>query len=297
MNGKFVPFKQAKVHILTHALHYGTAIFEGIRCYPTIRGPVIFRLRDHLARLYRGMKIYDIHIPYTMEQLERATIQLIKMDKVDRAYIRPIVYLGYKLIGLTTRGAPVEVAIIAVHFDHYFSEEVRKKGLRCKISTWTRQFQQALSPHVKASANYLNSILAKVEAEREGYDEAIMLTHEGHVSEGSGENIFIVRKGKLITPPFSDDILGGITRESVIQMAREMGIEAEEKIILRDELYTADEVFLTGTAAEILHVREIDGIRIADGKAGPITRRLQETFQRIVRAEESAYLPWLTWVK
>lgn len=297
MNGRFVPFRQARVHVLTHALHYGTAIFEGIRCYATPQGPAVFRLRDHLARLYRGAKVYGIRIPYTIEKLERATLRLIKVNKTDRAYIRPIVYMGYKEIGLSMDRAPVDVAVIAVRFDRYFSSAQQRRGLRCRISTWTRQLQQALSPHVKASANYLNSTLAKMEAEREGYDEAIMLNHEGHVSEGTGENIFIARKGKLITPPFYDDILGGVTRESVIEMARDMELVVEEKSILRDELYTADEVFLTGTAAEILHVQSVDKIRIGNGKAGPITRALQEKFRRVVRGEDVRYRKWLTPVR
>ena len=297
MNGKFIPYWEGKVHLLTHALHYGSGLFEGIRCYPTKNGPAIFRLRDHLARLYRGAKIYYFKIPYTLPQLEKATMQLIKINKTNQAYIRPLVFVGYKSVGLSPKGGKINVALIAVRFDRYFSPAAQKHGLRCCISTWSRQIQQALSPHVKATANYLNSILAKTEAERGGYDEAIMLTHEGHVSEGSGENLFIVRKGKLITPPFYDDILGGITRESVIQIARDMGYVVEEKTILRDELYTADEVFLTGTAAEVLHVQSIDKIKIGNGKVGPITRKLQSTFHRIVQGEEPRYAQWLTFVK
>jgi len=190
----------------------------------------------------------------------------------------------------------VETAIAAVRFDRYFSPAIQRLGVRCKVSTWTRQLPNALSPHVKATANYLNSVLAKAEAEREGYDEAILLSHEGNVSEASGENVFIARKGKLITPPFSDGILGGVTRESVIQIAKDAGIVVEEKSILRDELYTADEVFLTGTAAEIQHVRSVDGTTIARGKAGPITSMLQRKFHMIVHGEDKNYSKWLTLV-
>ncbi len=299
MDGKIVAWPDAKVHVLTHALHYATAIFEGIRCYSTRRGPSVFRLTDHLARLYRGAKVYHIEIPYKLEQLRSATFKLIKENKIDHCYVRPIVYLGYKKIGLSMKGAPVQVAVIPVRFDHYFDEKLAKRGLHCKISSWSRLSITALSPHVKASANYLNSVLAKAEAEREGYNEAIMLTEQGHVSEGTGENIFIVRKGKLITPPFYDDILGGITRESIIEIARDIGYVVEEKSILRDELYTADEVFLTGTAAEVIHVSKIDDITIGNGKKGPgpITSKVQSVFYKAARGELPKYEKWLEFVK
>lgn len=297
MNGKLVPFAQAKVHVLTHALHYGSGLFEGMRCYATKKGPAIFRLHEHMSRLYRGAKVYGFNVPYTQKQLEQAVVKLIKINKTDRAYIRPLIYLGYKSVGISMKGAPVDVALIAVRFDQYFPASVQKAGLRCKVSTWSRQSHQALSPHVKATANYMNSILAKTEAEREGYDEAIMLTTRGRVSEGSGENLFIVRKGKLITPPSYDDILLGITRDSIIQIAKNMDIPVQEKSILRDELYTADEVFLTGTAAEVLHVQSIDKIKIGNGKIGPITKKLQEKYHSIIRAKELRYIRWLTFIK
>ncbi len=296
MDARIVAWKDANVHILTHALHYATAMFEGIRCYATKRGPAVFRLTDHLARLYRGAKVYQFQIPYKLEQLRAATFKIIKANKVDHCYIRPLVYLGYKKIGLSMKGAPVQVAIIPVSFDHYFDEKKAQRGLHCAISSWTRLSITALSPHVKASANYLNSVLAKAEAEREGYDEAILLTEEGHVSEASSENIFIVRKGKLITPPFYDDILGGITRECIIEIARDLGYVVEEKSILRDELYTADEVFLTGTAAEVVHVNKIDGISIGNGKKGPITTSMQTAFYQAARGESSKYEKWLEYV-
>ncbi len=297
MDGKLVPWKKAQVHVLTHALHYGTGIFEGIRCYKARKGPAVFRLTDHLARLYRGAKIYHIEIPYLLEELRKATFKLIKANKTDHCYLRPLVYLGYKKIGLSMKGAPVKVALIPVSFDHYFNEALALRGLTCMVSTWKRLSTTALSPHVKATANYLNSVLAKDEAERSGYNEAIMLTDQGHVSEGSGENIFIARKGKLITPPFYDGILGGITRECVIEIARDAGYAVEEKSILRDELYTADEVFLTGTAAEVIHVQKIDGIAIGSGRRGPITATIQHIFRKAVAGEDSRYEKWVEYVK
>jgi len=297
MDDKIVAWKDANVHILTHALHYATAIFEGIRCYATKRGPAVFRLTDHLARLYRGAKVYQFVIPYKLEQLRSATFKIIKTNNVDHCYIRPLVYLGYKKLGLSMKGAPVHVAIIPVRFDHYFDAKKAQRGLHCSISSWTRLSITALSPHVKASANYLNSVLAKAEAEREGYDEAILLTEEGHVSEASSENIFIARKGKLITPPFYDDILGGITRECIIEIARDLGYVVEEKSILRDELYTADEVFLTGTAAEVIHVAQIDGIKIGNGRKGPITSAVQDAFYKAARGGLVKYEKWLEYVR
>lgn len=297
MDGKVVAWKDARVHVLTHALHYATAIFEGIRCYSTKNGPAVFRLTDHLARLYRGAKSYHIKVPYTLEQLRAATFKTIRANRIDHCYLRPLVYLGYKKIGLSIKGVPVQVAIIPIKFDHYFDAKISRQGLHCGISSWTRLSMTAFSPHVKASANYLNSVLAKAEAEREGYDEAVLLTEEGHVSECSAENIFIARKGKLITPPFYDDILGGVTRECIIEIARDLGYTVEEKSILRDELYTADEVFLTGTAAEVIHVSRIDDIIIGNGKKGPITSNVQGIFYQAARGEHPNYKKWLEWVR
>lgn len=297
MDGRLVAWKDAKVHVLTHALHYATAIFEGIRCYSTRNGPAVFRLTEHLARLYRGAKSYHIGIPYTLEQLRLATFRLIRANKVDHCYLRPIVYLGYKKIGLGISGVPVQVAIIPVKFDHYFGKKLAQRGLHCNIASWTRLSITAFSPHVKASANYLNSVLAKAEAERAGYDETILLTEEGHVSEGSAENIFIARKGKLITPPFYDDILGGVTRECVMEIARDLGYVVEEKPILRDELYTADEVFLTGTAAGIAYISRVDDVVVGNGRKGSITADVQDVFYKAVRGEHPKYGKWLEWVK
>ncbi len=297
MDGKLVPWKKANIHILTHALHYGTAIFEGLRCYSTNQGPAVFRLSDHIARLYRGAKSYHFDIPYTPEQFKKAVFQTIKANKVDHCYIRPIIYLGYKIIGLSMKDTPIKTAIIPVKFDQYFDPKKAARGLHCHISSWHRISVNQLSPHVKASANYMNSVLAKAEAEREGFDEAIMLTDEGHVSEGTGENIFIARKGKLITPPFYDSVLGGVTRESVIEMARDLGYVVEEKSILRDELDTADEVFMTGTASEINFVSQIDDVVIGTGKKGPITAALQSKFRDIVTGNDSKYKKWLDYVR
>lgn len=297
MDGKLIPWAKAQVHILTHALHYGTAIFEGIRCYSTSNGPAVFRLTDHLARLYRGAKSYHFNIPHSPEQLKKAVFQTIKANKIDHCYIRPIIYLGYKKIGLSMKDVPVKTAIIPINFDYYFNPKKASRGLHCHISSWHRISVNQLSPHVKASANYMNSVLAKAEAEREGFDEAIMLTDEGHVSEGTGENIFIARKGKLITPPFYDSVLGGVTRECMIEIARDLGYTVEEKSILRDELYTADEVFLTGTASEINFVSKIDGVVIGNGKKGKITAVLQEKFHEIVAGKDRKYEKWLEFVR
>ncbi|MDO8554254.1 MAG: branched-chain amino acid transaminase [Candidatus Micrarchaeota archaeon] len=297
MDGKLVPWKKAQVHVLTHALHYGTAIFEGLRCYSTKKGPAVFRLKDHIARLYRGAKSYHFEIPYSQEQFRKAVFQVIKVNKVDHCYIRPIIYLGYKTMGLSMKDVPVKVAIAPVRFDHYFDPKKAERGLHCCISSWHRISVNQLSPHVKASANYMNSVLAKAEAEREGFDEAIMLTDEGHVSEGTGENIFLARKGKLITPPFYDSVLGGVTRESVIEMAKDLGYVVEEKSVLRDELYTADEVFMTGTASEINFISRVDDVTIGKGKKGPITAALQKKFRGIVTGKEPRYEKWLEYVR
>lgn len=297
MNGKIVPWKKAQVHVLTHALHYGTGIFEGLRCYKTKKGPAIFRLTDHLARMYRGAKAYYMDIPYSQEQLKKACCSIVKANKVDHCYIRPLIYRAYSRIGLSIDGIPVHVAIAPINFDHYFDKKKATRGLHCNISSWTRNSVKNMSPHIKATANYLNSVLAKAESIREGFDESIMLSENGHVSEASAENIFIIRKGKIITPPFYDDILGGITRESIIEIARDLGYVVEEKSILRDELLTADEVFLTGTAAEVIHISKIDDVVIGNGKKGPITTHVQEMFFKAARGELPQYYKWLEYVK
>ncbi len=294
INGRYVDWKGAKIHLLTHALHYGTAIFEGMRCYDTAHGPAVFRMREHYERLLHGIKSYEFEIGYSVNQMRKITKDLIKKNRVRSCYIRPICYVGYKTIGIDVRGAPYDFAIIPVPFGKYFGEKF-ETGITCKISSWNRISADILSPHVKASANYLNSVLAKREATDSGYDEAIMLTEEGHVSEGSGENIFIVEDGELSTPPLYDGVLKGITRQSVIELAQEMDIPVKERPLLRDELYTADEVFLTGTAAEITPVIGIDKRKISGGP-GPLTKELRTAFFNVVAGRDERFLKWLDFV-
>ncbi|MBU0591519.1 branched-chain amino acid transaminase [Candidatus Micrarchaeota archaeon] len=294
MDGKLVNWKDANVHVLTHALHYGVGIFEGMRCYNTDKGPAVFRMRDHYQRLINGCKSYQFELKYDLDHLCKATKNLIKVNKLKECYIRPLVFTGYKKIGLDIRGCPFHVSICAIPFGKYFGDKA-EKGIKCGISSWRRMQGNVLSPHVKASANYLNSVLAKKEAIDEGYDEAIMLIENGHVAEGSGENLFIVKDGKLITPPLHDGILAGITRDSLIKVAKEMDIETCERSLLRDELYTADEVFLCGTAAEITPVIQIDHRIISKGP-GPMTKNLRDSFFKIVKGKDGRFVEWLDFV-
>jgi len=291
MNGRYVDWKEAKVHVLTHGLHYATAIFEGMRCYDTPQGPAIFRMKDHYARFLRGAKAYQFEVGYSAEELMKATRKLVRLNKVRSCYIRPICYIGFSSIGISTIGKPYDTAIIPVDFGKYFGAKAQK-GITCMISSWRRISATILSPHVKASANYMNSVLAKREAIDACYDEAIMLSDEGHVSEGTGENLFIVREGRLVTPPLSDGVLSGITRKSIMEIAKDMGIEVEERSILRDELYTAEEMFLCGTAAEITPVLSVDKRRIGR-RPGPITEELRGTFFNIVQGRDERYIKWL----
>jgi branched-chain amino acid aminotransferase len=294
MDGKFVDWKKANVHVLTHGLHYGLAIFEGMRCYSTPDGPAVFRMKDHYQRFRNGCKSYKFSCKYPVGKLCETTRKLIKLNKLKECYIRPITFTGYDRIGLDMTGVPFNFAICAIPFGKYFGEKA-DKGISCGISSWRRMKGSILSPHVKASANYLNSVIAKKEAIDEGYDEAIMLIDNGHVSEGTGENLFIVKDGVLQTPPLSDGILAGITRDSIIHIARELGIPVQERSMLRDELYTADEVFLCGTAAEVTPVIKIDHIPISKGP-GKVTKRLKGTFFNIVRGKDERFVKWLDYL-
>jgi branched-chain amino acid aminotransferase len=293
MNGKFVDWKNAKIHILTHALHYGTAIFEGMRCYDTPQGPAIFRMDDHYKRFFQGSKSYQFDVNFTMDQLKDATRQLVLKNKVRSCYIRPILYVGYASIGISIVDKPFDVAIIPVDFTKYFGDKA--DGISCSISSWRRISANILSPHVKASANYLNSVLAKREALNSGYDEAVMLTQDGHVSEGTGENVFIIQNGVLVTPPLYDGVLAGITRQTVMELAYEMDIPVRERPILRDELYSAEEMFLCGTAAEITPVLNVDQRKIGD-EAGPLTKKIRETYFDVVRGKDERFIRWLDFV-
>lgn len=294
MNGKLVPFKNAKVHVLTHALHYSTAIFEGIRCYTTPRGPMIFRLPEHVDRLFKSAKMYSMKIPYSKIEISDAIIKTVKVNKLKECYIRPIAYYGHGVMGLTPTPNKVEVSIACWEWNIGESSAGKVRGARCKVSSWLRIDSRSQPMQAKAASNYANAALARVEALRDGYDEAIMLNYQGKVSEGSAENIFIVNKGEISTPPLHAGILDGITRDSVIKIARSEGLVVTERNIDREDLYTADEVFMTGTAAEVKSVTEIDNVIIGNGKLGEITQKLQNAFFEASRGRDERFLEWFT---
>lgn len=293
MDGKLVLWDEARIHVLTHSLHYGSGAFEGIRAYETRKGTAVFRLTDHIARLYRSAKIFVIDIPYTPETIVEACKETVRANRLASCYIRPIVFLGYGEMGLNPLNSPVNVAIVAWEWGAYLGEEGLARGVRMKISSWRRHDPNIIPPAAKGTGQYVNSILAKIEAIKGGYDEAIMLNPQGFVAEASGENVFIVRDGELITPPLSAGALVGITRDSVIRIATDLGIGVHEADLVRTDLYTADEVFVTGTAAEVTPVREIDDRVIGAGEAGPLTKKIQEVFFATVRGEVDRYADWL----
>jgi branched-chain amino acid aminotransferase len=291
MNGELVAWEDAKVHVLSHGLHYGTGVFEGIRCYETERGPAVFRHREHLERLARSAQLYYLPLPYSVEELRAATHELINRNGLRSCYIRPLAFRGYGEMGLFAKGSPVEVTIAVWPWGAYLGEEAKRSGIRAKVSSWRRISPAGLIPHAKASGQYLNSILAKTESANAGYDEAILLDEHGHVCEGSGENVFLVRDGTLVTPPHTASILDGISRRSVIQIARDAGIEVVEREVSRSELYLAEEVFLCGTAAELVPVREIDDHDL--GEPGEITRQVQSRFEDALHGRAQEYAEWL----
>ncbi|HEY7967761.1 MAG TPA: branched-chain amino acid transaminase [Solirubrobacteraceae bacterium] len=292
-NGEFVAWEEAKVHVLTHGLHYGTGVFEGIRCYETERGSAVFRHLDHLERLERSARLYYMDLPYTVEQLRTATHELITRNGLASCYIRPIAYRGYGHMGLNPLDAPVDVSIAVWPWGSYLGEEGTRNGIRAKVSSWERISSRSLIPQAKASGQYLNSVLAKIESLKAGYDEAILLDEHGNVVEGSGENVFAVRDGVISTPPISSAILDGINRRSVVQIARDLGYTVIERDIARSDLYLADEMFLTGTAAELVPVREVDDHAIGAGEPGEITLVLQRAFQDALYGRNERYLEWL----
>lgn len=294
MNGKLVPYKNAKVHVLTHALHYSTAVFEGIRCYNTARGPIIFRLPEHVDRLFKSAKMYSMKIPFSKKEISDGIIKTVKVNKLKECYIRPIAYYGHGVMGLTPTPNKVEVAIACWEWNMGESSAGKVRGARCKVSSWLRIDSRSQPMQAKAASNYANAALARVEALRDGYDEAIMLNYHGKVSEGSAENIFIVNQGEIFTPPLNAGILDGITRDSIIKIARSEGLTVIEKAIDREDLYVADEVFMTGTAAEVKSVTEIDNILIGDGKLGKITRKLQNAFFEASRGKDERFSEWFT---
>ena len=296
MNGKLVPFKNAKVHVLTHALHYSTAVFEGIRCYNTPNGSAIFRLPEHVDRLFNSAKLYGMKIRYTKKQIIDAIIKTVKASGLKECYIRPIAYCGYGTMGLTPTLNKVDVSISCWEWKMGESKAGKFSGAKCKISEWIRIDSRSQPMQSKCAANYSNAALARVEALKNGYDEAIMLNYSGKVAEGSAENIFIVKNGMIKTPPLDADILNGITRDSVIQLIRSDGIKLIEKNITVNELLKSDEVFMTGTAAEVKSVTKIDRTSIGKGKPGIITKTLQKSFMDVVMGKDHRFISWLRYV-
>jgi len=296
MNGKLVPFKDAKVHVLTHALHYSTAVFEGIRCYNTPNGSAIFRLPEHVDRLFNSAKLYGMKIRYTKKQIIDAIIKTVKASGLKECYIRPIAYCGYGTMGLTPTLNKVDVSISCWEWKMGESKAGKFSGAKCKISEWIRIDSRSQPMQSKCAANYSNAALARVEALKNGYDEAIMLNYSGKVAEGSAENIFIIKNGMIKTPPLDADILNGITRDSVIQLIRSDGIKLIEKNITVNELLKADEVFMTGTAAEVKSVTKIDRTSIGKGNPGIITKTLQKSFMYIVMCKDQRFISWLRYI-
>ena len=296
MNGTLVPFKDAKVHVLTHALHYSTSIFEGIRCYNTPNGSAIFRLPEHIDRFFNSAKSYGMKIRYTKKQINDAIIKTVKASKLKECYIRPLAYYGYGTMGLTPTLNKVDISISCWEWKMGESKAGKVSGAKCKISKWIRIDSRSQPMQAKSAANYSNAALARVEALKNGYDEAIMLNYKGNIAEGSAENIFIVKNGMIKTPPLTADILDGITRNSVIRLIKSKKRKLVEKNITVNELLKADEVFMTGTAAEVKSVTKINKTTIGDGKPGKITKELQKSFMDVVMGKNSKFLSWLRYI-
>ncbi len=295
MDGKLVSWDKANVHILTHTLHYGLGAFEGIRCYNTPKGPAIFRLDEHVARLFQTAHIFLIKIPYTQEEIKNAIIKTVKVNKLKECYIRPLVYIGYGAMGLYPKDNPIKVAIAAWPWGAYLGEEGLEKGIRVRVSSYIRNHVNSNMSRGKVCGYYVNSQLSKKEAIAGGFDEGLLLDTEGYISEGSGENVFIVRNGVLKTTPLTS-ILEGITRDSILTLAGDLGIPNSEQRFTRDEIYISDEAFFTGTAAEVTPIRELDNRVIGIGKAGPITKKLQTAFFEVVKGKNEKYKSWLTYI-
>jgi branched-chain amino acid aminotransferase len=294
MNGEYVAWDDAKIHVLTHGLHYGTGVFEGVRCYDTeSKGPAVFRHAEHVNRLFQSASMYYMDIPFTREQLREATLELIGRNGQRSCYIRPLVYRGYGTMGLFPLDAPVDVSIATWEWGSYLGEEGKANGVRARVSSWRRISPDSLIPQAKATGQYLNSVLAKIESHKSGYEEAILLDDHGYVCEGTGENLFIVRDGKIYTPPLSSSLLDGINRRSVIQIAQDLGYEVIERNIARAELYLADELYCTGTAAELTPIREVDDHAIGTGRPGEVTRAVQAAFEDALHGRSDRYADWL----
>jgi len=295
MDGELVDWDDAKIHVLTHTLHYGSGVFEGIRAYATPQGPAVFRLTDHIRRLLLSAKMLMIESPFSVEQLVEATKETVRVNNIEACYIRPLIYLGYGEMGLNPLPCPVNVSIAVWPWGTYLGEEGIKHGVRTKVSSWRRQDPNMIPPAAKVTGLYVNSSLAKVEALKSGYDEAILLNTQGHVSECTGENLFLVKGGRIITPPLSAGALDGITRDSIMVIARDLGYEVVEENILRSDLYIADEAFLTGTAAEVVPIRAVDDRVI--GEPGEVTRKIQEMYFATIRGEVETYKGWIEHVR
>ena len=296
-NGELVNWKDANIHVLSHVVHYGSSVFEGIRCYNTKKGPAILRLQEHVERLFNSGKIYRMKIPYTVDEICDAIIETVKVNNLKDCYIRPIAFRGYKELGVYPLNCPMDTVIAAWEWGKYLGEEAIENGVDIGVSTWRRMAPNTLPNMAKAGANYMNSQLAKMESVSNGFDEAIMLDYHGTVSEGSGENVFLVKDGELYTPHTSVSLLSGITRDSIIKLAEEMGIKVKEEPIPREMLYLADEIFLTGTAAEVTPIRSVDRIKIGNGKRGEITEKLQTKFFNIVEGIDDDKHGWLTFIE
>jgi len=295
LDGEMVPWDEANVHVLTHAIHYGTAVFEGIRAYETPQGTAVFRLTKHMERLLQSAKAYQMPAEWSVEDLTKATKELLAANEMEAGYIRPIKFLELGAVGLNPTNARVRTAIISWRWGAYLGEEGMRDGIRVRVSSW-RRFPMDVFPNAKASGTYINSILAKMEAVADGYDEAIMLNVDGKISEGSGENIFLIRDGLVYTPPVSAGCLDGITRDSVVTLLEEDGYKVVEKTFARSDLYYCDEVFFTGTAAEVTPVREVDNRAVGEGKPGPVTKRAQELYLDTVHGRMLTHPEWLEYV-
>lgn len=295
-NGEFIDWNQANIHVMSHVVHYASALFEGIRCYATPQGPAVFRLREHIERLRNSAYIYRMQLPYSVDEIVRACLDVVRINEFKECYLRPVVFRGFGSFGVNPLNNPIECYIASWVWGKYLGDEATEEGVDVCVASWARMSGNMLPATAKAAANYMNSQLIKMEAIANGYVEGIALDAEGNVSEGSGENIFLVKDGQLITPPLSSAILPGITRDSVMQIARNLGYEVKEQVIPRAALYIADEIFFTGTAAEITPIRSIDKIQIGAGRRGPVTAALQKEFFGITSGQKEAPSEWLSFV-
>ena len=293
-NGKFIPWDEAKIHVLSHVVSYGSAVFEGLRCYETVNGPAVFRLTEHMQRLVNSAHIYRMEVAYSVDALCQAVLELVRVNKLNACYIRPIVLRGYEDVGVDPRTCPVDVYLACWDWGKYLGAEALREGVDVCVSSWNRPAPNTLPQMAKAAANYMNSQLIKMEAKINGYAEGIALDVNGHVSEGSGENIFVVTNGMLITPPLANSSLPGITRNTIMTLCRDLSIPVAEQVIPREMLYVADEVFFTGTAAEITPLRSIDRIKVGSGVRGPMTKRIQDEFFGIISGKNPDRHGWLT---